>query len=158
MTVYSLYIDFSDFPLTSVENHGHFVIFLHGGNEQSYFKAGWKHLFHSLWRPPRWCPSIDAWSAGVPCLNCGVQRTAATGLGAIPSNQKDAGELNGDLQVPRFKACRMHSDRLSSDEGAIKGAFGVPIFHHIPDIFPIQWGAIRSYLEFPNHLIATNHY
>ena len=25
---------------------------------------------------------------------------------------------------------------------------------HIPYIFPIQWGAGSSYLEFPNHLIV----
>ena len=26
----------------------------------------------------------------------------------------------------------------------------------IPLIFPIQWGAVWSYLEFPNHLILTD--
>ena len=36
----------------------------------------------------------------------------------------------------------------------MKGAFGVPIFHHVPYRFPIQWGAGRSYLEFPNHLVG----
>ena len=27
-------------------------------------------------------------------------------------------------------------------------------FIHIPHIFPIQWGAVRSYMEFPNHLVV----
>ena len=29
-------------------------------------------------------------------------------------------------------------------------------YEFIPDIFPIQWGAVRSYLEVPNHLVAEH--
>ena len=36
-------------------------------------------------------------------------------------------------------------------EGAIKGAFGL-------SIFPIQKGAVWSYLEFPNHLIVVENH
>ena len=27
---------------------------------------------------------------------------------------------------------------------------------HIPYRFPIQWGAVRSYLKFPNHLVVKD--
>ena len=36
--------------------------------------------------------------------------------------------------------------------------FGARCMNTIPHIFPIQWGAVRSYLDFPNHLIVYSPY
>ena len=61
----------------------------------------------------------------------------------------------------QFIIGKMRFEHLKLDLGLVVrrerfGAFGVSIFPtHIPYE---QWGAIRSYLEFSNHLIATNHY
>ena len=40
----------------------------------------------------------------------------------------------------------------------MKRAFGIFIFPIIYIyIFQIQWGAVQSYLEFPNHLMVMDH-
>ena len=38
--------------------------------------------------------------------------------------------------------------------GGSDSELGLSFVIHIPHVSPIQWGAVWSYLEFPNHLLV----